>query len=72
MRTNPSLYLDVSDIGCRTSPGFDPKPGASENVAPAPVFSLAPHFRSRSQVTLSQMMLATLAVASSTGHRILL
>ena len=66
------MYLDVSDIGCRTPPGFAPKPGASENVAPALVFALAPHFRSCSQVTLSQMMLATLAVASSTGHRLLL
>ena len=66
------MYLDVSDIGCRTPLVFAPKPGASENVAPAPTFSLAPHFRSRSQVTLSQMMLATLAVASSTGHRVLL
>ena len=60
------MYLDVSDIGCRTPLGFAPKPGASENVA------LAPHFRSRSQVTLSRMMLATLAVANSTGHRLLL
>ena len=60
------MYLDVSDIGCRTPLGFVPKPGASENVTPAP------HFRSRSQVRLSQMMLATLAVASSTGHRLLL
>ena len=66
------MYLDVSDIGCRTPLGFAPKPGASENVAPAPIFALAPHFRSCSQVTLSQMMLATLAVASSTGHRLLL
>ena len=66
------MYLDVSDIGCRTPPGFAPKLGASENVAPSPVFAPAPRFRSRSQVTLSQMMLATLTVASSTGHRILL
>ena len=66
------MYLDVSDIGCRTPLGFTPKPGASENVAPAPFFALTPHFRSHSQVTLSQMMLATLAVASSTGHKLLL
>jgi len=66
------MYLDVSDIGCQTPLGFTPKPGASENVAPAPVFALALHFCSRSQVTLSQMMLTTLAVASSTGHGILL
>ncbi len=66
------MYLDVSDIGCRTPLGFSPKSGAFENVAPAPVFALAPLFRSRSQVTLCQRMLATLAVASSTGHRLLL
>ena len=40
--TNPSMYLDVSDIGCRTPLGFAPKPGASENVTPAPVFTPAP------------------------------
>ena len=70
--TNPSMYHDVSDIGCRTPPGFAPKPGASENVTPTPVFALAPHFRSRSQVTRSKMMLETLTVASGTGHRVLL
>ena len=63
------MYQNIKNIKyiyyIKIAPGFAPKPGDFENVAPAPVFALAPHFRSRSQVTLSQMMLATLTVSSS-------
>ena len=47
------MYQNIKNIYItKNASGFAPKLGASENVTPAPVFALAPRFRSRSQVTL--------------------